>query len=229
MALYTNQRDVISSKPLEVEPPYITISEDDFYLAWRTLKPTTVGIWIYLVKNRPGFRLGFSPRQIRELMGINEKTSKNSIRELEEAGYLTRVDDTTYICHPRPCEERSYDCLDNCEDSVYYGEYVEKNDDFEKAQLEVGAKDPHPRGKLPPPSGNLTPTLGAKDPHPRGLLPLPSGNLTPTLGVKDPHIHLNNLYLHLTLIYSTGRRTQRDRAEQSRGSPTKVLPVCQRM
>ena len=139
MAKYVNQKDIVSAKPLDVEAPYITISEKDFYMAWRTLKPTTVGIWIFLVKNKPDFVLGFSPKQVKELMGINEKTSKTAIKELEEKGYLEQLENGTYICYTEPSGE----ITDNDEIGV--------NNPHPRGEItgSIGVNNPHPRGEKP--------------------------------------------------------------------------------
>ena len=86
MATYKNQKEIYSLKPVELEPPYIAIEEQDFVNACNAMKPTTVLVWIWILKNKPDFKLEFSPRAIGNLLGINYKTIQLAMQELEEVG-----------------------------------------------------------------------------------------------------------------------------------------------
>lgn len=114
---YPNQKLIISGKSTTVENPYIAINEDDFYTAVRNLKPSTVLIWEYLIKNSPDYQLRFSPKAIKNIMDISEKTSKRAIQELEEKGYLINIEDNLYQCLTRPIDGDKITLGTNCPDT----------------------------------------------------------------------------------------------------------------
>lgn len=104
MAIYANQKDIYSCKPEKIQSPYITVSEDDYFLACRNLKASTVIVWMYMIKNHSDFKLEFSPKALQNKSGLSLNTIRQAVKELEEKKYLINVTSNIYLCFVQPVE-----------------------------------------------------------------------------------------------------------------------------
>lgn len=104
--MYTNpnQKTFVSMKPDKVEAPYITLSEQQLTTACHIFKgrPATVIVLMYIVKNKEGYKLAFSPEACRNFTGLSINTIKRAVKDLEEHDYLIKVSANTYVCYPMP-------------------------------------------------------------------------------------------------------------------------------
>lgn len=112
MAIYANQKDIYSCKPEKIQSPYIAVSENDYFLACRNLKASTVIVWLYMIKNHSDFKLEFSPKALQNKSGLSLNTIRQSVKELEEKKYLINVTSNIYLCFLQPVE--------NIDDAINY-------------------------------------------------------------------------------------------------------------
>ena len=77
-----NQRRVLVHRdmPGKDEGNFLLIKKENLYAAYRNLNATALCLYLYLAGNKDGFDLAFSPKAIRNEMGLPESTCSISTR-----------------------------------------------------------------------------------------------------------------------------------------------------
>ena len=83
--------------PDEKEGNFLMIKKCNLYEAYRTLNATALCLYLYLVGNKEGFNLEFSPKAIHSEMGMPESTCRDQFKVLVEKGYLVPKHDGSNI------------------------------------------------------------------------------------------------------------------------------------
>lgn len=70
--------------------------------AARDLKYSTMILWLYCSRYQDGDEFILSPKAVKEIMGMNERTYTRCKDELIEKGYLVKVGDNQYMFYEKP-------------------------------------------------------------------------------------------------------------------------------
>ena len=79
-----NQRRVLVHRdmPGKDEGNFLLIKKENLYAAYRDLNATALCLYLYLAGNKDGFDLAFSPKAIRNEMGLPESTCRDQFKVL---------------------------------------------------------------------------------------------------------------------------------------------------
>lgn len=106
MAQYANQKRIIINRDeidFKSSKQYLQAYTENVSLASRTLGgEVPFKLYIYLLSNRNGFNLDFSPQHFANVYGCSTKAAKNAVAALEEAGYITHDINNRYEFHEIP-------------------------------------------------------------------------------------------------------------------------------
>lgn len=102
----SNQK-IVSAKKESVngsKKPYLRLNQDSLFTATQNLKPSTVILWLYIIKNQDGWNFELSSKHACKMCGISIQTYNRCIDELKEKGYLVKVNNKTnrWICYEMP-------------------------------------------------------------------------------------------------------------------------------
>lgn len=70
--------------------------------AARDLKYSTMILWLYCSQYQDGDKFILSPKAVKEIMGMSERTYTRCKDELIEKGYLVKVGDNQYMFYEMP-------------------------------------------------------------------------------------------------------------------------------
>ena len=96
--------------------PYLIAFQDNIEGAMKELTPATFKVYVYLLCNRHNYAIEFSPEHISNVAGICKDTARRALTQLEECGYVKKIDDHKYIF--RECKYISYEDTNR---SDFYG------------------------------------------------------------------------------------------------------------
>ena len=74
--------------PRENEGNFLLIKKSNLYEAYRTLNATALCLYLFLVGNKDGFNLEYSPKAIHAEMGLPESTCRDQFKVLVDKGFL---------------------------------------------------------------------------------------------------------------------------------------------
>lgn len=94
-----NQRRVLVHRdmPGKDEGNFLLIKKENLYAAYRDLNATALCLYLYLAGNKDGFDLAFSPKAIRNEMGLPESTCRDQFKVLVNKGYLVRRNESSNV------------------------------------------------------------------------------------------------------------------------------------
>ena len=94
-----NQRRVLVHRdmPGKDEGNFLLIKKENLYAAYRDLNATALCLYLYLAGNKDGFDLAFSPKAIRNEMGLPESTCRDQFKVLVNKGYLIRRNENSNV------------------------------------------------------------------------------------------------------------------------------------
>ena len=94
-----NQRRVLVHRdmPGKDEGNFLLIKKENLYAAYRDLNATALCLYLYLAGNKDGFDLAFSPKAIRNEMGLPESTCRDQFKVLANKGYLVRRNENSNV------------------------------------------------------------------------------------------------------------------------------------
>ena len=94
-----NQRRVLVHRdmPGKDEGNFLLIKKENLYAAYRDLNATALCLYLYLAGNKDGFDLAFSPKAIRNEMGLPESTCRDQFKVLVNKGYLVRRNENSNV------------------------------------------------------------------------------------------------------------------------------------
>ncbi len=86
---------------------FIQIKKENFYAAYKDLGQTCTILYLYLVGNKEGFELAFSPRAVLNQLGMPESTTRDQINKLIDKGYLVQRKEGSniYDLYEKPIKE----------------------------------------------------------------------------------------------------------------------------
>ena len=90
MNTYPNQK-IIHINKRKYTANFLQVGIDEWENAYKELKPSTFGIYLYLASNADGFDLALSQKAIENVLGIKKTAYHNAIAELESKGYITLI------------------------------------------------------------------------------------------------------------------------------------------
>lgn len=90
MNTYPNQK-IIHINKKKYTANFLQVGIDEWESAYKELKPSTFGIYLYLASNADGFDLALSQKAIENALGIKKTAYHNAIAELESKGYITLI------------------------------------------------------------------------------------------------------------------------------------------
>lgn len=70
--------------------------------AARDLKYSTMILWLYCSRYQDGDEFILSPKAVKEIMGMSERTYTRCKDELIEKGYLVKIKDNHYMFYEKP-------------------------------------------------------------------------------------------------------------------------------
>lgn len=100
--MYPNQRTVTILKR-ECKSDFLQINNDEWQQACQCIEHYgTFKLYLYLASNKDGFNMYLSPVAIENAIGISESTYRRALKELQDLGYLLKVEGRTnlYVFHP---------------------------------------------------------------------------------------------------------------------------------
>ena len=84
-----NSKDIrINRYRVGRDKPFLCSYIEPLMLAMRTLTPRAFEVYIYLLGNKNGYVLNYSPQHISEVTGMCLETARKAFKELEETEYL---------------------------------------------------------------------------------------------------------------------------------------------
>lgn len=75
---------------------YLNVWNDNLLQAMKDLTPSAFKVYLFLLMNRDGFRLEFSPQFIANSVNVNKDTARTAFKQMEEYGYIKHRDDNKF-------------------------------------------------------------------------------------------------------------------------------------
>lgn len=92
MSSYANQYlYLITKKREKKEDIFLMLSWNQYLKAANTLSASGLKLYMYLAKNKDGYKFYFSPKDFMEKFNISDRTYRNAKNELMEKGYLIDI------------------------------------------------------------------------------------------------------------------------------------------
>lgn len=101
MTTYPNQKVIVIQKK-KYQNNFLQIGNEEWVEASNTLKASSFRIYLYLASNCDGFEMGLSQKAIEEKLNIKKTAYYDSVKELEEKGYITLMCGNRYLFHTTP-------------------------------------------------------------------------------------------------------------------------------
>lgn len=76
--------------------PYLVAYNDNILQAMCELSPSHFKVYMFLLMNKDGFRLEYSPKYIAEQVKISKDTAREAFKQMEMKGYFDRLTDSEY-------------------------------------------------------------------------------------------------------------------------------------
>ena len=87
--LFTNQICVQTDKPKLPKDIWASYNREDMYEAMRTLSKGGFELYVYLISNIDGYKIGLGPTPVSNATGMSAKTYQRAVAELKDKNYLT--------------------------------------------------------------------------------------------------------------------------------------------
>ena len=99
---YPNQKQVkvIREMPKQTKDnnrPYLVAYIDNLKEAMVLLTPAAFKVYVCLLFNADGFKVRFSPENIRKMTGLHKDTIRKAMTQLEEKGFVKSIDWYRYV------------------------------------------------------------------------------------------------------------------------------------
>lgn len=94
----------IITKTIKTEPQqdFLMVADEAWMAAVRDLKYSSFILWLYCSQYQDGDKFILSPKAIKEILGMSERTYTRCKDELIEKGYLVKVGDNQYMFYEMP-------------------------------------------------------------------------------------------------------------------------------
>ena len=76
--------------------PYLVAYNDNILQAMNELSPSHFKVYMFLLMNKDGFKLEYSPKYIAEQVKISRDTARTAFKQMEMRGYFDRLTDSNY-------------------------------------------------------------------------------------------------------------------------------------
>lgn len=86
--MFNNQKTIIISKSDTCNSPYVKIMNSSIDSAISTLSNSGVCFWLYLIRNKHGYRLRLSSKDVIEKCGFSRNTYSRVFKELYDKGFI---------------------------------------------------------------------------------------------------------------------------------------------
>lgn len=103
MTTYPNQK-IIHIQKKKVVKDFLQIGNSEWKKAYKDLKASTFGLYLYLASNADGYDLALSQKAIEEDIGISESSYKRAVKELKEKNYLVEKQGNVFYFFTTPCQ-----------------------------------------------------------------------------------------------------------------------------
>ena len=89
MAYYANQKTIkINRQKVDAKQPYLNVQKEVITAASKQLNGVPFKLYIYLLCNKDGFELGYSPQHFVNEWGVSIRAAHDAFGELLKCGYL---------------------------------------------------------------------------------------------------------------------------------------------
>ncbi len=75
---------------------YLIAYTDNLIDAMYDLTPSAFKVYLYLLMNKDGFRMEYSPSYIANMVNISKDTARDAFKQMERKGYFDRLEDSDY-------------------------------------------------------------------------------------------------------------------------------------
>lgn len=82
--------------------PFLVAYEDNLLQAMKDLSHSAFKVYVYMLLNRDGYRLQFSPSHIAKSTKISKDTAREAFRQMERMGYLEHIENHKYNFYEVP-------------------------------------------------------------------------------------------------------------------------------
>lgn len=90
---YPNQRTfIIKRQKVNSQKPFLSVQIDSITAAMKKLNGVPFKLYVYLLCNKDGFELGFSPQHFANESNVSLKSAKEAVGELIKEGFLTAIE-----------------------------------------------------------------------------------------------------------------------------------------
>ena len=96
-----NQK-VIRIEKDKYQSRFLQIGDEQWKKAFRSMRPTVFGLYLYLASNKDGYLLELSAAVVEREIGIKKTAYHTALKDLEEKGYLKKEQGNTYAFSPSP-------------------------------------------------------------------------------------------------------------------------------
>lgn len=99
---YANQKQITIKRELvqgskKYSQPYLIAYQRNLEDAMKELNPTAFKVYICLLCNKNNYPIEYSPEHISNVAGICKDSARRSLTQLEDCGYLKKIDEHKYI------------------------------------------------------------------------------------------------------------------------------------
>lgn len=115
-------RENVDSK---TQRKYLIAYTDNLIQAMFDLSPSAFKVYLYLLMNKDGYRMEYSPSFIAKTVNVSKDTARDAFKQMERKGYFDRLEDSDY----------KYNFYEVSRMNTYIKNQEIKNDNSELAKL----------------------------------------------------------------------------------------------
>lgn len=103
-----NQLIITSKKPDKYkEGTFSYFNFESVFTAWQELKPASFALYLYLLRDAPGFKRNLYKVDFEKLTGYKKTAYYDSLKELKAYGYLVQEEGTKWSFYPDKYSEKT--------------------------------------------------------------------------------------------------------------------------
>lgn len=96
-----NQLIITSKKPEKYkEGTFGYFNFESTFSAWQELKPASFALYLYLLRDAPGFKRNLYKVDFEKITGYKKTAYYNAVQELKDKGYLIQDEGTKWNFYP---------------------------------------------------------------------------------------------------------------------------------
>ena len=86
-------RESVDSK---TQRQYLIAYTDNLIQAMYDLSPSAFKVYLYLLMNKDGYRMEYSPSYVARMVNVSKDTARDAFKQMERKGYFDRLSNSDY-------------------------------------------------------------------------------------------------------------------------------------